>query len=550
MIQRRTLAGILLTCVLMGAIPVSSVAGPLPSPSLQEGTNLLTNPGFEGLSCPGEPPSGTCKNYTHNIHLQDGKLRDNIETPEGWVTWWRVGEDLYQPEIVLMPASNPNYTGKVPRIRSGFRAVKFFTYGRNHDGGFYQVVTGLQPGATVQLSAYAHAWTCNSMDGDNGWATSCGDPWTMMFQVGIEPNGVADPFASSIVWSTEQIAPDVFQSIGPATVQVGASGTVAVFLRSKTKWPMAHNDAYWDDAALVYVSSQGAAPTAPQPPTTTAAAPEAPAATATAGPSPTPRPTPTPRPDGAIVHIVESGDTLSGIALTYGVTVDQLRQLNAGSIGDNDLIVVDQELVVSVSGQQPGATPLPTKQAEATQQPTTVPASTSPTPEASPTPTASASASVCVLAYHDRNGDTVRDEATEELLPNAEFTLTGASGVSAAYTSDGISEPYCFTGLVAGSYHVAQTPPAGYAPSGQAEYDVSVTEGADLPLQVGNVRQEGPAATTAATEAAPAGGQGTGTSSGSTSGRVFATVAKVSGVLALVLVAGMAVLYFVTRRRR
>jgi len=544
MVQQRTLIGILLASVLIGVIHASSAAGPLPSRSLQEGTNLLTNPGFEGLSCPGLPPSDTCKNYTHNVHIQDGKLRDNIETPEGWVTWWRVGVDLYQPEIVLMPASNPNYTGEVPRIRSGFRAVKFFTYSRNHDGGFYQVVAGLQPGATVQLSAYAHAWACNSMDGDNGWATSCGDPWTMMFQVGIEPNGVADPFASSIVWSPEQIAPDVFQSIGPATAQVGASGTVAVFLRSKTKWPVEHNDAYWDDAALVYASPQGAAPTAAQPPAATAATPPAPAATATAGPSPTPRPTPTPRPDGAIVHVVESGDTLSGIAQTYGVTVEQLRQLNAGSIGDNDLIIVDQELVVSVPGQQPGATPLPT------QQPTATPMPASPTPEASPAPTASASASICVLAYHDRNGDTVRDEATEELLPNAEFTVTGAPGVSAAYTSDGISEPYCFTGLVAGSYHVVQTPPAGYAPSGQAEYDVSVTEGANLPLQIGNVRQEGPATTTAATVAAPGGGQGTGTSSGSTSGRVFATVAKVSGVLVLILVAGMAVLYFVTRRRR
>jgi hypothetical protein len=224
--------------------------------------------------------------------------------------------------------------------------------------------------------------------------------------------------------------------------------------------------------------------------------------------------------------------------------VEQLRQLNAGSIGDNDLIIVDQELVVSVSGQQPDATPLPT------QQPTATPMPASPTPEASPTPTASASASICVLAYHDRNGDTVRDETMEELLPNAEFTLTGTSGVSAAYTSDGISEPYCFTGLVAGSYHVAQTPPAGYAPSGQAEYDVSVTEGANLPLQVGNARQESPATTAAATVAAPASGQGTGTPSGSTSGRVFATVARISGVLVLILVAGMAVLYFVTRRRR
>jgi len=234
--------------------------------------------------------------------------------------------------------------------------------------------------------------------------------------------------------------------------------------------------------------------------------------------------------------------------------VDQLRQLNAGSIGDDDLILVGQELVVSVPGQQPGATPLPTQQATATllptQPPTAVPVSTSPTPEASPTPPASASASVCVLAYHDRNGDAVRDEATEELLPNAGFTLTGASGVSAAYTSDGISEPYCFTGLAAGSYRVVQTPPAGYTLSGEAEYNVSVAEGSSLPLQFGDVRQESPAPTTAATVAAPAGGQGTGTASSSTSGRVFATVARISGALVLVLVAGMAVLYFVTRRRR
>ncbi len=248
----RLVKALIAIAALVTVLPIPSLAAPLNAQPVQEGGNLLVNGGFEGLSCPGVPPSDTCKNYTHDTWIQDGRLRDNIETPEGWVTWWQEGGGYYQPEIVLMPASNPNYTGRPPRIRSGFRAVKIFTFCRTHIGGFYQVVTGLRPGATVQLSAFGHSWSCDSMDGDNGYATSCGDPWNIALQVGIEPNGVVDPFAPSIIWSSEQYAPDYYAYIGPATATVGPSGKVVVYLRSKTKWPMTHNDVYWDDAVLVY----------------------------------------------------------------------------------------------------------------------------------------------------------------------------------------------------------------------------------------------------------------------------------------------------------
>jgi len=396
MIQKRTLIGILLASVLIGTVPVVSTAAPVPSRPLQEGTNLLTNPGFEGLSCPGAVPSATCKNYTHDVHIQDGIYHDNIETPEGWVTWWQEGGGYNQPEVVLMPLSNPNYTGNPPRIRSGFRAIKCFTFARNQNAGLYQVVTGLKPGATVQLSAYAHSWSCDSMDGDNGWATSCGDPWNMSLQVGIEPHGLADPFASSIIWSPEQYAPDVYQFIGPATAQVGASGSVVVYLRAMTKWPVRQNDAYWDDVALVYATPQAAATSTPQPPLATATVGALP--TATAGPSPTPRATPTPRSDGALVHVVEPGDTLSGIAQMYGVEVDEIRQLNAGSIGDGDLIIVGQELVISAPTPTPSPAPPPTSTPTST--PTSAPTSTptplpaSPTPETNPTSTPTVPAEV------------------------------------------------------------------------------------------------------------------------------------------------------------
>jgi hypothetical protein len=42
--------------------------------------------------------------------------------------------------------------------------------------------------------------------------------------------------------------------VQPVTAEATAqSGTVTVFLRSRTKWPFKHNDAYWDDAELVAV---------------------------------------------------------------------------------------------------------------------------------------------------------------------------------------------------------------------------------------------------------------------------------------------------------
>jgi hypothetical protein len=81
------------------------------------------------------------------------------------------------------------------------------------------------------------------------------------FQVGIEPNGIADPFAPSIVWNEKTYAPDHYKLIGPVSAQVGGEGRVCVFLRSRTKWAYKYGDAYWDDAGLVVT-----VPDAPLPP--------------------------------------------------------------------------------------------------------------------------------------------------------------------------------------------------------------------------------------------------------------------------------------------
>jgi len=242
------------------------------------------------------------------------------------------------------------------------------------------------------------------------------------------------------------------------------------------------------------------------------------------------------------VHIVEAGDTLFGIALMYDVDTDQLRSLNAGSLGPNDLLSIGQELVISLPSQALTPTPLPTP---AALEPTPVPGS----PVTEGEGEGAGGASICVLAYHDRNGDTFRDEGTEELLPNVEFSVADASGVLDRYTSDGISEPYCFTGLAPGAYRVLQNSPPGYEPSGPVEWPVALAEATSLDLQFGNVRSENPAAPGDTIEPTPGNGDGEEPAGGSTFSRIFATVAKISGILVLVLAAGVAVLFVLNRRR-
>jgi LysM repeat protein len=99
----------------------------------------------------------------------------------------------------------------------------------------------------------------------------------------------------------------------------------------------------------------------------------------------------TPNPDGSVVHIVQSGQTLIGIAQAYGVSVDEIKALNNLS---SDAIYVGDELLIV-----PAGTPAPTDTTTATvtatkvdtptRQPTRtpVPSPTPGAPPASPTPT-------------------------------------------------------------------------------------------------------------------------------------------------------------------
>lgn len=60
-------------------------------------------------------------------------------------------------------------------------------------------------------------------------------------------------------------------------------------------------------------------------------------------PSPTPEPDPTPQ-----VYVIKTGDTLSAIAMEFGITLDQLLEANKDTIDDPNKISVGDEIIIPV----------------------------------------------------------------------------------------------------------------------------------------------------------------------------------------------------------
>ena len=91
MIQKRTLVGILLAATLLGIVPVFSMA----MPNAQEGTELLKNPGFEGLTCrAGSEPGWCLDNWSPHANF-DGSTHGNI-------AFGPAGIDFYiNPEVTI-----------------------------------------------------------------------------------------------------------------------------------------------------------------------------------------------------------------------------------------------------------------------------------------------------------------------------------------------------------------------------------------------------------------------------------------------------------------
>ncbi|MBI5669802.1 MAG: LysM peptidoglycan-binding domain-containing protein [Chloroflexi bacterium] len=359
-----------------------------------QGNNLLTNPGFE-------PPFSTLTGTPPR------------QVAQGWTPWHLTGgqsaSENIQPEYY--PATDTTNGLGVPRIRSGSDAQQYFTFFATHDGGLYQRVTGITPGAQLNFSAYVYVWSSTYDDVNRSEA-----PGGVVVQVGIDPTGGTSGDSSNIVWSQPGVQYDAYNQYSvTATAQ---SSAVTVFVRTTVTEPVKNNNIYVDDASLTVAGAPtqaptatatrttmpptatptlvptsiptnvpvatatqpGAAtlpptstlpPTATLPPTDTSvpasatptqdvlvptATPITPIPTATGQAPPTPVSSDLP---GTVFHTVRTGDTVGQLAALYGSTTPAIIQANG--LNQSAFIRVGQVLAIPVRVPNPAtATPTPT----------------------------------------------------------------------------------------------------------------------------------------------------------------------------------------------
>jgi LysM repeat protein len=178
--------------------------------------------------------------------------------------------------------------------------------------------------------------------------------------------------------------------------------------------------------------------------------------------------TPTPGPDGRIIYIVKPNDTLLGISLITGVTVDQLRGLNNLT---SDTIYEGQKLILGLGGP-----------VEVTPTPGPTPTATKILPTPSPKP---GKGDLCILLFNDLNGDSIRQES-EPSIPDGAISFGNRAGSVSENVVSGIGlEPLCFIDLPEGEYTISVAVPEGFNPTTETSYELPLKAGDKTYLNFG-----------------------------------------------------------------
>jgi len=293
-------------------------------PTHAQGDNLLINPGME-------------KPY-------EGQGAADLTAPNGWRVWYSGVAPVSFPHV----DASQIHGGQAAWNQN--RGFQVFT------AGGYQQVTGIRPGSIMRGSVYGLVYTCN--DGTSSCINGSGQRISdrvanASIRVGIDPSGGTDPNSTLIVWSPLSAAYDSWTSI--SVDATACNITVTLFLYATQGLPLALNNVYWDDAFLrIQQPGTGGNVTCANPaPGGTPGAAGATAAPPTQAFAPfVQKQQGEVQADGTIVHIVKTGDTLAAIAVAYGISFDQIRDLNGFKPGEGGYLQIGQKIIVGKA--QPG----------------------------------------------------------------------------------------------------------------------------------------------------------------------------------------------------
>lgn len=168
--------------------------------------------------------------------------------------------------------------------------------------------------------------------------------------------------------------------------------------------------------------------------------------------------TPTPGVDGRIIYIVKEGDNCISIALTMGITEQELRELNNLEGDDCQFLFVGDELLIGIVEED---TPTPT-------------------PEEPVEPTATpikGNGTICIYLFNDENGNALAEE-TELPLAGGAVSVTNRLGtVNQTGTTGDSGESFCFNDIPEGDYNISVAIPEGYNPTTVMNYALTLGAG-------------------------------------------------------------------------
>ena len=177
----------------------------------------------------------------------------------------------------------------------------------------------------------------------------------------------------------------------------------------------------------------------------------------------------TPLPDGRITYKIQAGDTCTKIQLLYGISLEQLRELNQNINADCTNLQEGQEVLVGIGGPAAAASVTPG------------PAPTAGPPTVTPTPF-TGTTEICVLLFDDLNGDAMH-QADEPAIAGGAISVTETSG-KYSKTQETVINPdptayqgTCFSDVPEGKYNIGAAIPDNYNPTMGLTYTLDLKAG-------------------------------------------------------------------------
>jgi hypothetical protein len=459
--------------------------------------NLLSNPGFE-----------------EGYYNQDGI--PEIAVPNGWRMHWLDGQpfngsngNAHRPETVVWFIKDAPPAEQTLFFKDGSYAFKVFKGWAPVYSALSQDVTGLEVGRKYRMAVPIFI---DIVEDYSSGKKAPGKLDSGQIRLGAGETGIGWRDEANIQysgwWTAGNISP--FYLAYPVFIHdfVATSPNMTVWIEMASIDPYINNGFFMDGVSMFaldeYDNSVGSAP----PPSSGGNA----GAPVVAGPTATPAPTATPRSDGAVVHVVQAGDSFWSLAIQYAATmgltpeealtaIPELNNNPAFFNPGDELIIVPPGETVSV--EAPAESEAAESETEESGEELAEALEEEPVEEATPeaeAPEAEEVSSqpigdavtgsqttngVCVIVYEDKDGDAIYFIENENLLANAAVTLFQDGKTTASFVTDGINEPYCFENLESGTYQVQVFPPAGFQATTPESWAVAVSNGVIIPVTFG-----------------------------------------------------------------